>query len=189
MGADPTASQCTAHSKSNNGEQCKHRVRGGGVCHVHGRSKKVRAQEARAVVMEAELEAAKNGQPYERRHPGEVLLDAVMASDVLLQHLLRKQNAGELSAEESTALGWAIDRASRTSKTALDAGVQERIVQVRERPTRLLVDQLTAILRGILNDPRVSVVDGQGSQVILDALRMLDDATDVEPAELLALTR
>jgi hypothetical protein len=32
------------------------------------------------------------------------------------------------------------------------------------------------------------VVDGQGPQVILDALRKLDDATDVESTELLALT-
>jgi hypothetical protein len=194
MGADPTASQCTAHSKSNNGERCKHRVRGGGVCHVHGgAAKQVKAaQEARAAVMEAELDAAKEGEPFERRHPGEVLLDAVMASDILLQHLLRKRAAGELTAEESTALGWAIDRASRTSKTALDAGIEERMQQVRERPTRLLVDQLTAILRGILADPRVSVVDGQASAVILDAVRKLDGGEDAGPEpnrpELLALT-
>jgi hypothetical protein len=135
--------------------------------------------------MQAELDAAKNGQPYERRHPGEVLLDAVMASDILLQHLLRKRAAGELTADESTALGWAIDRASRTSKTALDAGIQERLVEIRERPTRMLVDQLVMVLRSVLADPRVTVVEGQGSQVILDALRRLDGA---EEPELLVLT-
>jgi hypothetical protein len=176
MRRDPTASQCTARAKST-GERCKHRVRGSGVCRVHGASKKVKAaQEARAAVMEAELEAAKQNTPFERRHPGEVLLDAVMASDVLLQHLLRKRAAGELSADESMALGFAIDRASRTSKTALDAGIEERMQQVRERPTRELVDQLIMVLRSVLADPRVSVEQGQGSLVILDALSRLDDA-------------
>jgi hypothetical protein len=186
---NPLSSRCTAHTKSRGGEQCRRWVIGGGVCADHGQSKKVKAaQQARAAVMQAELDAAKNGQPYERRHPGEVLLDAVMASDILLQHLLRKRAAGELSAEETAALGWAIDRASRTSKTALDAGIQERLTEIRERPTRELVNQLITVLRSILADPRVTVVDGQGSQVILDALRTLDDATDVEPTELLALT-
>jgi hypothetical protein len=190
MRPDPTASQCTAHSKSNNGERCKHRVRGGGVCHVHGASKKVKAaQEARAAVMEAELEAAKQGVPFERRHPFEVLADAVLGSDVLLQHLLRRQAAGELSAEESTALGWAIDRAARTSKTAIDVGISERLLEIQERPTRELVNQIITVLRSVLADRRVTVEDGQGSQVILDALRTLDDATDVEPTELLALAQ
>jgi hypothetical protein len=65
------------------------------------------------VVMEAELEASMRREPYEARHPAEVLLTAVLASDVLLRHLLDKHASGELTADESMALGWAIDRAAR----------------------------------------------------------------------------
>jgi hypothetical protein len=132
--ANPLSSQCSATSKRS-GCRCRRMVVGGGVCAMHGgAAPQVRAaRKARIIEMEAELEAAKEGQPYERRHPGDVLMDAVMASDVLLQHLLRKRASGELTAEESTALNWAIDRAARTSKTALDANVSERLVELQEQ--------------------------------------------------------
>jgi hypothetical protein len=82
--------------------------------------------------MEAELEAARNSEPYDGpRHPGEVLMSAVAASDMLLQHLLQRRAAGELTADELVALNFAIDRAARTSKTALDANVSERLVELQ----------------------------------------------------------
>jgi hypothetical protein len=84
--------------------------------------------------MEAELEAARNSEPYDGpRHPGEVLMSAVAASDMLLQHLLQRRAAGELTADELVALNFAIDRAARTSKTALDANVSERLVELQEQ--------------------------------------------------------
>lgn len=85
------------------------------------------------MAMEAELKAARNSEPYEPRHPGEVLMSAFAASDVLLSYLLQRRAAGELTVEESTALGWAIDRAARTSKTALDANVAERMVELKQQ--------------------------------------------------------
>jgi hypothetical protein len=86
--------------------------------------------------MEAEVEAARNGEPYdEPRHPGEVLMSAVAASDVLLRHLLGRRAAGELTADELVALNWAVDRAARVSKTALDANVSERLVELQEQRT------------------------------------------------------
>lgn len=168
--AEETGSQCTARSKAT-GERCLRHVRGGGVCYSRGgNAPKVKAaREARIVGVTAELEAAKKGQPYERRHPGEVLLDAVMTSDILMRHLLEKRAAGELTAEEATALGWAIDRASRTAKTACRhcraaAGYPRAPDQAVGRPVRAGVAWRSA-------DPRVTVEPGTQSQIILAALR------------------
>jgi hypothetical protein len=154
-------------------------------------SKKVRAaQEARAAVARAEFEAAQKaaemGLPFERRHPGEVLLDSVAASDVLMQHLLRQRAAGVLTVEESVALGFAIDRAARTAKVALDAGVQERMAQVQEGVARAQAQKLIAAMDRLLADDRVLVV-GDPRQVVVDALRGLD--ADGQPAEQLAIAR
>jgi hypothetical protein len=186
--SNPLSERCPAKAKST-GEQCRKWVVGTGVCPEHGgNARQVRAaREARIVAMSAELEAAKKGQPFERRHPGEVLMTAVLASDVLLTHLLDKRAAGELTAEESTALGWAIDRAARTSKTALDANIAERLTEIRERPTRMLVDQLVAVLRSVSADPRVTVEPGHRSVIILDAVRRLGDVGERSEPEVLAL--
>ena len=137
---NPLSQRCTARCKAT-GRQCRKWVIAGGpnaVCDSHGgRAAQVRrAKELRLATMKAEQAAARAGLPHERRHPGEILLDAVAASDVLMQHLLRQRAAGALTAEESIALGAAVDRAARVSRSALDAGVQERMAQVRERLTR-----------------------------------------------------
>jgi hypothetical protein len=120
--------------------------------------------------MQAELEAAQKGQVFERRHPLEVLWDALLGSDVLLQVLLRKQAAGELTADESAALGLAIDRATRTSKTAIDANLEQRWVQAQEGMARSHAARLIRAMDRVLYDPRV-VIDGDPRQVALDALR------------------
>jgi hypothetical protein len=148
---DPLTSRCPALAKST-GRQCRQWVRGGGVCRTHGGAafQVKAAREARIITMEAELEAAKNAQPYERRDPGEVLMDAVMASDVLLQHLLRKRAVGELTPEESVALEFAIDRATRTSKTALDANVSERLVELQEQRIEWNAADRAGQLNGLL---------------------------------------
>jgi hypothetical protein len=148
---DPFTSRCPAKAKST-GTQCRKWVRGGGVCDSHGgaASQVKAAREARVVVMEAELEATRKAEPYEARHPGEVLMSAVAASDVLLSHLLRRRAAGELTAEESRALEFAIDRAARTSKTALDANVSERLVELQEQRIAWNAADRAAQLQGFL---------------------------------------
>lgn len=150
------------------------------------------AREARIIAMEAEL-AAGNREPVPPRHPGEVLLASVTSADEVMLQLQRDLERGELTPEWARAYGEWVDRAGRLSKLALDAGIAERLVEIQERPTRLLVDQLVSVIRGILADPRVSVVDGQGPQVILDAVRKLDGGEDAgsgpNRTELLALAR
>jgi hypothetical protein len=148
---NPLSERCTAHSKSRGGERCRKWVVGGGVCREHGASKKVKAaQQARAAVMQAELEAAKKGLPYERRHPGEVLLDAVAASDILMQHLLRRRAAGELTPEEAVAVGLAVDRAARTSKIAIDASIESRLLAFEETRLQRSAEDTAAAWTGLL---------------------------------------
>ena len=148
---NPLSERCTAHSKSKGGERCLRWVVGSGVCAVHGRSKRVlAAQQGRAAQMRLEIEAAKNGQVYERRHPAAVLLDAVMGSDVVLRHLLDRRAAGKLTAEESTALGWAIDRAARVSKTAIDASIESRLLEFEETRLQRSAEDMAAAWAGLL---------------------------------------
>jgi hypothetical protein len=80
----PLSSQCTAKSKRS-GERCRHRVIGGGVCHIHGgKAPQVAAKrEARIIAGEASL-AAKS---YAPRDPGAALLAAASDADAVLQQL------------------------------------------------------------------------------------------------------
>jgi hypothetical protein len=186
---NPLSQRCTARCKSRDGQQCRKWVIGGGpnaVCDSHGgRAAQVRrAKELRLATMKAELEAAKKGLPLERRHPGEILLDAVAASDVLLTHLLRQRAAGKLSGEEALALGAAIDRAARTSKTAIDVNVTERLLEAQGRVTQAQANRLIAAMEALVHDPRVAIV-GDPREVIRDALRELGP---VEPAQQLAIS-
>jgi hypothetical protein len=189
---NPLSQRCTARCKATQ-QQCRKWVVGGGpnaVCDSHGgRAIQVRrAKELRLATMKAELAAARAGLPAERRHPGEILLDAVAASDVLMQHLLRQRAAGNLSGEEALALGAAIDRAARTSRSALDAGVLERMTQVREKLTRDIVSQLIAVMDTVLADPRLIIDPADRGPVVVDAVRQLG-LVDGQPAEQLALTQ
>jgi hypothetical protein len=173
--SDPLTSRCVAKAKST-GQRCKRWVRAGGrgVCRTHGQSAKVRvAQEARAVAMEAEL-AAGNREPAPPRHPGEVLISSVAAADRVMAQLQRDLERGQLTPALAKAYGEWVDRAARTSKLALDAGIAERLVELKERPTRLLIDQLVLVLRSVLADPRVTVERGTESMIILEALRKLE---------------
>ena len=128
--------------------QCQHRVIGGGCCWLHGgRARQVKAKrEARIVAAEARAAAAKRGEQWVPRHPGEVLLSAVAASDELSSALLTAYRTGEVTPALVRALGEAIDRSARTAKTALDAGVEERMVQIREAPAREQADGFLAIM-------------------------------------------
>jgi hypothetical protein len=120
--------------------------------------------------MEAQQEASRRGERYEVRHPAEVLLTAVLASDVLLRHLLDKHASGELTADESMALGWAIDRAARTSRSALDASVNAQIAGVAQERGAVWL----AAMRRMLADPRVTL-DGDPEDVLFDTLQAIRD--------------
>jgi hypothetical protein len=151
--SNPLTSQCEAMSKRA-GRQCRNWVEAGGhgVCRTHGQSEKVKAaQRARAEVARAELEAAKKGLPYERRPAVEVLADAVMGSDILLQHLLRRRANGELTSEEAMALGLTLDRAARIAKIAIDAQVEVKLAQLEEVRLQRSAEELSAQLLGLFS--------------------------------------
>lgn len=76
---------------------------------------------------------------YAEREPGEVLMAAVHDVDAILQQLKRQtERREELTGTDLLALGEWLDRASKLSKTALDAGVQERQVRLAEQQGQLL---------------------------------------------------
>ncbi len=140
--------------------QCQHWVIACSVCPQHGgNAPQVKAKrEARIVAAEAQAAAARRGETWTPRHPGEVLLSAVAASDELSAALLTAYRTGEVTPAVVRALGEAIDRSARTAKTALDAGVEERMAQVREAPTRELLAQVVAAVSFALHDASVPVV-------------------------------
>jgi hypothetical protein len=131
------------------------------------------AREARIVAMTAEIEAGKR-EPVKPRHPAEVLIASVTAADDVMRQLQQDLARGELTPAMSRAYGEWVDRTGRLAKLALDTSIAERLVEIQERPTRLLVDQLERVLRGVFADPRVSVERGTESQIILAALHGLD---------------
>lgn len=144
---NPLSGRCPAMSKRT-GKPCQQWVVGGGVCFHHGgNAKQVRvAREARIAAAEAQAAAVARGEAWVPRHPGEVLLASVAASDELQAALLTAYRTGEVTPALVRALGEAIDRSARTAKTALDAGVEERMVQIREAPAREQADGFLAIM-------------------------------------------
>lgn len=144
---NPLSERCPAMSERT-GRPCQQWVIGGGVCFHHGgNAKQVKAaREARIIAAEAQAAAVARGEAWVPRHPGEVLLSAVAASDELSSALLNAYRTGEVTPAVVRALGEAIDRSARTAKTALDAGVEERMVHIREQPSRDQADGFLAIM-------------------------------------------
>ena len=87
--------------------------------------------------------------------------------------------AKQVRAAESLALGWAIDRATRTSKTALDASVQAQIAGIAQQQATFWL----AAMRRMLADPRV-VVNGDREDVLFETLQAVRDESvgDARPA-------
>ncbi len=172
---NPLSERCPSLSKRT-GRPCQQWVIGGGVCFHHGgNAPQVKAKrEARIVVAEAQSAAARRGEQWAPRHPGEVLLSAVAASDELSAALLTAYRTGEVTPAVVRALGEAIDRSARTAKTALDAGVEERMAQVREAPTRELLEQVVAAVSFALHDASVPAV-----HVVAIADRFLEAAAQL----------
>ena len=125
---DSATEQCIAKLKRS-GERCQRLVIGGGpaMCMAasrRGRSGwRLRAPRRRPLGLACRISGGIRVSAVGRR-PG------LRCS---AEHLLRKQASGELTPEESTALGLAIARATRTSKTALDAQVESRLAEIEER--------------------------------------------------------
>jgi hypothetical protein len=186
MAPNPMSSRCTAHSKSNGGERCQHRVIGGGVCYVHGgnASQVKAAREARVITLRAQL-AAGEREPQPARHPAEVLLSAIDDSDQIMSQLRRDFAAGLLSPELHRAYGDAIDRAARTSKMALDVSATERLIASQQGIARDHAARLIAVMDRCMADPRV-IVSCDPRLVVADAIKDLGFSAH-KPAELQAV--
>jgi hypothetical protein len=149
--AHPLSEQCPAKSKRS-GQQCRHLVIGGGVCHLHG-GKSPRAAAAReARIIAAQAQAS--GAVTEYRDPGEALVSAAVDADRIVQLLKRSLESGEtLKAGELRLLGEWLDRTGRLAKTVLDARVDERRVRLTEAQLVQAHQLLAAVLVELGHDP------------------------------------
>jgi hypothetical protein len=182
--------RCTATSKQS-GERCKRRAHPGtNVCVSHGAgSPAVRSAAARrreqarldgelgALLRELEAEAG-------QLHPAVVLLEQVARCYAMVEVLgdmvggLAMSGPGQVPAGSETVYGrdhlgdarphvlvtlyetW-VDRAARTSKLALDAGVDERRVRLSEDQGRIVAGTVRTIVTSLghdLADPRVETI-------------------------------
>lgn len=149
-----TTERCSARAKGS-GEQCRLMVRGGGVCRVHGgAAPQVRRRRLERVALAEALASSP------RRHPGEVLLDALHTADVLARDARARVAGGLPSAEAVLALVEAIERAARLAKTTMDADVDQRHAKVAEQH----IDTLEAVLRRALE--LAGLTDGQRGRVL-----------------------
>lgn len=136
---DPLASQCTARSKAT-GQQCRRRVRGGGVCSVHGgRAPQVRAKREQRIAL---LEAARRGQ----RSPYEVLAEGAAIDDELCRRALTEIDADGITSDTLAKLIEALDRNARSARSLIDVGFQERAMRISERQGELLAGAVRKIL-------------------------------------------
>ena len=149
--AHPLSEQCTAKSKRS-GQQCRHFVIGGGVCHLHGGKapQVAAAREARIIAAQAQA----SGEVTVYRDPGEALVSAAVDADQIVQKLKRALESGEqIKAGELRALGEWLDRTGRLAKTVLDARVDERKVRITELQHRELFAIIAAVLSELGHDP------------------------------------
>lgn len=112
------ADRCTA--KKRDGTPCKMwAIRGGTVCRCHGgQLPVVRAAAARRVAIHEALESG------DRRHPWEVLFDALHGADVLMREM--RVRLGDTETPEAIAeFIKSFERAAQLAKMTLDSRAQE----------------------------------------------------------------
>ena len=164
----PLSEQCTAKSKRS-GQRCQHLVIGGGVCWIHGgRAPQVAARREQRVLL-AEAEAAAPA-VVETREPEEILLDALHDTNAVLRQIKHELGAGSLSSTLLAVAGEWFDRVARIAKVVVDGDIAARLERRRERVTAEQVDALSAVLRNVFADPRVSCEAGQMNRVVVEAM-------------------
>jgi hypothetical protein len=113
-----TTEPCGAKA-STTGQPCRRPVRGGGRCPKHGgASPQAKAAKARRIALAEQLATT------DRRHPGEVLLDAVHTADVLAKQAREKLEDGTPSPRAMKALVEATIRAAALARSALSADAE-----------------------------------------------------------------
>jgi hypothetical protein len=142
------------------------------------------ANAARLIELRAQL-AAGDREPQPPRHPAQVLLGAIAASDDVMRELQRSLEQGQLTADLIRAFGEWVDRAGRLAKMALDSQTDERWVRAQEGVAQAQAARLIRAMDRVLNDPRV-IISGDPRQIVLDAVRAEDLVP--EPSEQLVLS-
>lgn len=134
-------------------ERCRRRATlGAVVCVMHGAgSGRVKAKAAERVGLAEALASS------ERRHPGEVLLDALHTADVLARGALDEVKAGRVTVRTLQQLVDSTERASRLAKTTLDAGLAERQTRLAESQAAELVVGLQWLLAQLPESSRAEV--------------------------------
>lgn len=120
-----------------------------------------------------------------RRHPGEVLLDCLHTADVLGQDALAEGAGGCGDGGAVERLVGATARAAALAKTALDAGLQEREVRLREEEGALIVAMLQRV------EARMGLSPAQAllwRRVIPEELRATAAMADAAPVVTRAVT-
>lgn len=172
--------RCRAKAKRS-GQPCKlWAIRGGAVCRAHGgAAPQVRAAARRRVAL---AEAAARG---DRRHPAEVLLDAIHVLDVNMRQAIDNDNGGD-----PEALLAAIERAATLARDALRLQVDQRQVdlqrqRVEDDQAKLVAAALRVALdaAGFTRDQQaraerelvavLSRVDAEGERALLVEARRL----------------
>lgn len=127
--------QCSATS-SRTGQRCKRRVIGATVCLAHGGS----APQVKRKRLER-IALAEAAAMSPRRHPGEVLLDALHVADTRARQLAQEVDdprAGERLVEQ-------LERAARLAESALRLDAEHRGQDVVEREGERIFELLQAI--------------------------------------------
>lgn len=133
--------QCSATSKRS-GEQCRRlATKGTHVCMMHGAaSARVKTAAAKRVAL---AEALARG---EKRHPWEVLEDALHSADTLMADAMAGVQAGQLDAALVDKFVAAIERAHRMAKVNLDAGIDQRKLRLAEAQAGQMHQVFTRVL-------------------------------------------
>lgn len=154
--------RCTG--RCTDGTPCKKNALVGAlVCYTHGGgAPQVRAKaEQRVTLAEAMLTAPK-------RHPWEVLEDGLHAMDLVMREaVLEIQDRGTVTAELLDKLVSSVERAHRLAKVNLDAGIDQRRLQLAEAQAGQIHKMFGQILAGLnLTAEQRALVPGLVKRVI-----------------------
>jgi hypothetical protein len=136
--------QCTATSVRS-GQRCRRLVVASNVCTTHGgAAPQVKAKRAERIAL------AEQFAKTPRRHPAEVLMDAVHVNDVLAQSVLREVEAGgTVTVKQVKALVEASNRSATLARTALSADAEQRLSRDSSHDARRVEAALTHFMAAV----------------------------------------
>lgn len=127
------------------GQPCKHwAMVGHDVCQTHGgRSRQAKAAAERRMTLAEALKTAP------RRHPWEVLEDALHVADLLMREARVAVEDGRVTPTLVDKMVAALERAHRLAKVNLDAGIDQRRQSLAETQANQMHKVFTRVLSGL----------------------------------------